>query len=841
MSKLKQSIAILRQIPEHIRDNYPVFVEFLRVYYKFLEETQQQDLENLHDIDLVTEEFIDRFKGELSRNFPIHLVSDKRLVLKHLREFYLSRGSEDSYKFLFRTIFGKEASLYYPSKQILRVSDGRWVQDVSIFIQPTNGILDASEIVGQFIYIENSKGKIIRTFVRSVVKYSEEISEVFIDRDYANEINVGGIVTCETSNYKGIILPCPSSVKVFKGGKGFAAGEIYALKTQLGRGCVIKITKVDSNGTIQRIQVIRFGLDYKTKFYSYLSSTEDTAWEYIHPLKIGAGASDTKTYDVVTPGTNTFAVNYIIETGTPLLLVEVIRNGTLVTLPYTATNGTSVTIDNLQTNDIVKLFGILSKGVVPGIADPAYNENSNGFADYGWASKQTYFYYDTDIPVSDEAWASDRYFADSSYVGDVVQQFYNDVTQKGVDDELAIIEIDIGAVAKYPGYYSTADGFISDEMYIQDGEYYQAFSYVIRVEEELRRYADIVKALVHPVGMKVFSEYNIYNELKLSSSQPRSFLSLTLPLYDHPSTSAIPDDRGIGYTSYDSQFLNGELIITASEDSSAVYAGQGKASLMPIKKLFDMVSSSDSLNEKYVQKNVTEVISERFIQIATSDPTWLFTRSYDETISKSVSKNISDQLSEYISQAAKLIEKNLLEVILQSDAYEFAIEKLHIEFQSITDNYAKLVEKNVQDVIASQEDNDIKGIDLLKDEFINYVEAYPKAFSRILEDTQIIDENYLNHLSKRFASTITSPTDGAYRIVDKVLTDALSSITDNRQKFDIGKLINEDQFTPDNIGKASSRKLSDSINTSMSGNIVLNPFNLEGYFLENYVPSTLIN
>lgn len=841
MSKLKQSIAILRQIPEHIRNNYPVFVEFLRVYYKFLEETQQQDLENLHDIDLVTEEFIDRFKGELSRNFPIHLVSDKRLVLKHLREFYLSRGSEDSYKFLFRTIFGKEASLYYPSKQILRVSDGRWVQDVSIFIQPTNGILDASEIVGKFIYIENAKGKIIRTFARSVVKYSEEIAEVFIDRDYANEINVGGVVTCETSDYKGIILPCPSSVKVFKGGKGFAAGEIYALKTQLGRGCVIKITKVDSEGSIARIQVIRFGLDYKTKFYSYLSSTEDTAWEYIHPLKIGAGTSDTKTYDVVTPGTNTFNVNYIIESSTPLLLVEVVRNGTLITLPYTATNGSSVTIDNLQLNDIVKLFGILTKGVVPGISNPAYNENSNGFADYGWASKQTYFYYDTDIPVGDESWASDRYFADSSYVGDVVQQFYNDVTQKGVDDKLAIIEIDIGAVAKYPGYYSTADGFVSDEMYIQDGEYYQAFSYVIRVEEELRRYADIVKALVHPVGMKVFSEYSIYNELKLASSQPRSFLSLTLPLYDHPSTSAIPDDRGWSYTSYDSQLLGDELIITPSEGSSLVYAGQGKASLMPIKKLFDAVTSSASIDNKYVQKNVVEIISERFIQIATSDPTWLFTRSYDEDISKIVSKNITDQLSQYISLNAKFIEKILLETIEQPDTYNFVIDKLHTELQSITDDYAKLVEKTIQDFIVGQEDNDVKAIDLGKSEFIDCIEAYSKAFSRILEETQTLEESYSNHLSKKFASSITSPSDGAFKIVDKVFTDALSSIIDARQKFTIAKSINEDQFISENLGKASTRNLSDSINTSMSGNIVLNPFNLEGYFLENYVPSTLIN
>ena len=64
VSKVKQSIAAQRQIPEHIRVNYPVFVEFIKMYYDYLEQTQQQDLESMHDIDSVLEEFINRFKSK---------------------------------------------------------------------------------------------------------------------------------------------------------------------------------------------------------------------------------------------------------------------------------------------------------------------------------------------------------------------------------------------------------------------------------------------------------------------------------------------------------------------------------------------------------------------------------------------------------------------------------------------------------------------------------------------------------------------------------------------------------------------------------------------------------
>ena len=174
-SKLKQSIAVQRQIPEHIRNNYPVVVEFIKLYYDFLQDTQAQDLEGIRDVDTTLEEFIDKFKTELSNNFPVDLAQDKRLLLKHLKEFYLSRGSEASFKFLFRTLFSKEAELYYPSQQILRVSDGRWKQDISVFVEITGSTTTLAPIDGQFITITTSR-KTLTTFVENVVESVLKVS-----------------------------------------------------------------------------------------------------------------------------------------------------------------------------------------------------------------------------------------------------------------------------------------------------------------------------------------------------------------------------------------------------------------------------------------------------------------------------------------------------------------------------------------------------------------------------------------------------------------------------------------------------------------------------------------
>ena len=67
MSDFKTSLLVNRQVPEFIREEYPLFIAFLEAYYEYLE-TQQgtqkndltkkaKDLRNLPDVDISIEEF----------------------------------------------------------------------------------------------------------------------------------------------------------------------------------------------------------------------------------------------------------------------------------------------------------------------------------------------------------------------------------------------------------------------------------------------------------------------------------------------------------------------------------------------------------------------------------------------------------------------------------------------------------------------------------------------------------------------------------------------------------------------------------------------------------------
>lgn len=489
MNKTPIAIALERQIPEHIREEYALFVDFIKAYYAFLEQTQQRDLEDIRSIDRTLNEFIVRFKGELSALFPTTGLEDERFILQRLREFYKSRGSKESYQFLFRAFFNRDAEIQYPSTQILRASDGKWVQEKSIFVEAYSGT-ELFDLAGKIIKIKTNK-KHIDVYCPSVKFYRAGIYEVFIDRAYTSDIAIDDIISYNDVDV-GTITPCPAKYTIVRPGSGFEVGKLYNLPSESGDGSIIKITKTDSNGAIKKIQIISFGLDYETSFFAKLSNTYYQPLEYFHPVSsatIGAW-------------------NYNGQTTRP------------------SDFWPSATFDN----EVVDEEGNLTNPSNPG----AYGDTSLGYTEFGYINRNDYFLYQADYKGSNNILdiiesnpdnEANPYFADGTYVGEIVASFYTNASNSVVIDEtLAEIKIDLGAVAVYPGYYSSSDGFISDEIYIQDGKYYQLFSYVLKVEEQLDTYSELIKSLLHPAGFELFAQYNIKNEYLVSAIPLEAFV-----------------------------------------------------------------------------------------------------------------------------------------------------------------------------------------------------------------------------------------------------------------------------------------------------------------------------
>ena len=79
----------------------------------------------------------------------------------------------------------------------------------------------------------------------------------------------------------------------------------------------------------------------------------------------------------------------------------------------------------------------------------------------------------------------------------------------------------IGPKGTAAGFYSSTRGFLSEDKYIQDGNYYQTFSYEINSSIDVSKYYDMVKAVVHTAGTalygKVIKKSTIETALEISN------------------------------------------------------------------------------------------------------------------------------------------------------------------------------------------------------------------------------------------------------------------------------------------------------------------------------------
>jgi hypothetical protein len=457
MSRTKLSSVVSRQIPEFIREDYPTFVAFVEAYYKYLQD-QGVDLTAVRDIDQTLEQFIVEFKKELAHNLP-QIQGDERFILTKIKDQYLAKGSESSYKLLFRLLFGKKVELTYPGTQMLRASDGRWNQEISVFAKVDFG--QPQDIVGKLVDIQTAT-RLIRVLVDRkedlvgevdrIVALGGNIYEFFLDKKFFGILKPTDKIKYKDT-FQATILPATQTPKITQAGKNFRVGQVFEVKSGTGTGALLKVTATDDNNGIKYAEFIKFGIGYNADFaVSLLASNTVNAAQ----LLLSSASSS--------------------------------RSG-----------------DNL-----------------------AIGDRTVGFDEQGYVNLGDYVTTD---------------FVDGTYAGSIIREFsLNFRNAQVASDDPAIIEVNLGALVRYPGYFTSNAGFLDDSIFIQDSKYYQAFSYVVRIDERLDSYKSAVKTMLHPAGMALFGEYNITNNINLSVALESLVKSLGIGIED---TFAIVDTGAI--------------------------------------------------------------------------------------------------------------------------------------------------------------------------------------------------------------------------------------------------------------------------------------------------------
>ena len=102
---------------------------------------------SVRDIDQEFDLITAYLENEYIPNFPKNLYTSEQVsveakaFIKFIKQFYGKKGTEDSIKFLYRILFNVDVNFYYPSTDMLRVSDGKWSQPKYISITGASGVV----------------------------------------------------------------------------------------------------------------------------------------------------------------------------------------------------------------------------------------------------------------------------------------------------------------------------------------------------------------------------------------------------------------------------------------------------------------------------------------------------------------------------------------------------------------------------------------------------------------------------------------------------------------------------------------------------------------------------
>ena len=121
--------------------------------------------------------------------------------------------------------------------------------------------------------------------------------------------------------------------------------------------------------------------------------------------------------------------------------------------------------------------------------------------------------------------------------------------------------LSLKGVANSEGYYATSKGHLSSKRgYLQDGEYYQEFSYEIISALSLDKYKDVALKLVHPAGQRLYGKYSVQSNVAIDLSTTSTNTKKLKANGTIAVTNSSFNVVGTG-TLFTSRYANGDTII----------------------------------------------------------------------------------------------------------------------------------------------------------------------------------------------------------------------------------------------------------------------------------------
>jgi len=257
---------IEKQFPSFYREEGQNFIEFVKTYYEFLEQSgnvieASRSILEYGDIDETKEEFLKYFKNKYINSLPENVLTDKRLLIKHVANLYNSKGSERGYRLLFRLLFNEDIDFYIPGEHLFKPSESKW--NVPRYIEVT-----ASKYLDDMIGYKIHNGNGSSALVESV--YTKNINGKSVNIVYISNLigafSYGDKIYCDevpeiNSNNAVNVFGSLSGVSLTSGGINYNVGDLLNV-SGAGQDAVARVSSVEEQNGRVRFKLVNGGFGY---------------------------------------------------------------------------------------------------------------------------------------------------------------------------------------------------------------------------------------------------------------------------------------------------------------------------------------------------------------------------------------------------------------------------------------------------------------------------------------------------------------------------------------------------------------------------------------------------
>ena len=475
--------------------------------------------------------------------------------MKNIKGLYRAKGTAKANKLFFQMLFNETPDIYYPNRDILKPSIGKFSSKRILRVLQTSGnVLNLTSKTITMTSGANIASALVENVtafnIGGVFLYELELNTETITGTFLENATIVGVDNIdETQVAKGTIKKILENVNIANDGHLYTTDSSVTLSGGGGSGATALIEEVGLGG-LDEIIVSNGGANYAIGdpiTFNYTNSDGASAEAVVAVVNGGfnlnegsTSTTETESHIVLEDGTQAgdpYDGNKMVqETGTSatqdITDIRLTRAGfgmsSLPTATVTSDSGSGAVIKTYGSQiGRIKKFKILDQGISYTSAPTVVLEGNAVFKTSTGTitTNQTFTGSGSTTGTLKSIDTSTNRISFTTASGAVVAGQTLTFSGSGtaliqkVDQATATSTINTKVIKT--GEYTTQDGFISEkDKRVQDSLFYQDYSYVVKVGETITKWRDYIKKAIHPSGFAVTGLVRIQNKVSGQISIP---------------------------------------------------------------------------------------------------------------------------------------------------------------------------------------------------------------------------------------------------------------------------------------------------------------------------------